>query len=624
MITGSFVNAGSFGAGGPKPNFALNFITETLDSRVTFSRTSHATRFNSSGALEWAPNNVIRNNTMVGAVAGSPGTLPSTAWNISGLGSLTQTVVGTGAENGINYIDIRFNGTTNNTQLNIRFDLASSVPAAVGQTWYWSVYTAVVGGSTANISQLAGIYGNAYNSSSAFITSFTWTGPSSVNTTSTLTRTSYSATISTANTAFIQPQITLLWNSGVAIDITIRVGMPQMQLGTAINSTIATSGSAYYGPRFDYDPATLQPRGLLLEETRTNSVRNNTMQGAVTGTPGTLPTNWGQAGTIGTLTRQVVAVGVQNGISYIDLRLSGTTSSTETGLRFDASTATVAAVGQTWTGSVYLGIISGSLTNITSVVIQNRASNSTPTAVQFSSSPALTVTNTLSRFSHSTTLSDATIAYIDTSVLVRFSSGFDIDITLRIGLPQLELLSTSTTSLKASSPIPTYGSAFQRTQDKATVVLSTDWYNFNEGTLFCESILQGGAGDFVLGVHDNTPSGTTDYMGLGYITTGGLMFGQSYIRKNGNSQATTSVVTKTSETIYKDALRYKTDGFSSTTNALLTPTIIPSDGVPQTSTVLQFMWAFNNADDTGGAGWIRQFANYPRYLSDSELKIITN
>ena len=32
----------------------------------------------------------------------------------------------------------------------------------------------------------------------------------------------------------------------------------------------APSSTAYYGPRFDYDPVTLQPKGLLVEEARTN------------------------------------------------------------------------------------------------------------------------------------------------------------------------------------------------------------------------------------------------------------------------------------------------------------------------------------------------------------------
>ena len=66
-------------------------------------------------------------------------------------------------------------------------------------------------------------------------------------------------------------------------------------------------------------------RGILIEESRTNQIRNNSMQGAVAGTPGTLPTNWGVS-VAGGLTRTVVGTGTENGIEYIDVRVQGTTT----------------------------------------------------------------------------------------------------------------------------------------------------------------------------------------------------------------------------------------------------------------------------------------------------------
>jgi len=59
--------------------------------------------------LEPQRTNSIRNSSMVGAVAGSPGTLP-TNWTRQNSSGLTQTVVGVGVENGLQYVDINLSG----------------------------------------------------------------------------------------------------------------------------------------------------------------------------------------------------------------------------------------------------------------------------------------------------------------------------------------------------------------------------------------------------------------------------------------------------------------------------------------------------------------------------------
>lgn len=59
--------------------------------------------------------------------------------------------------------------------------------------------------------------------------------------------------------------------------------------------------------RNDYD-ASGAPLGLLVEPQRTNSIRNNSMQGAVAGTPGTPPTNW-TMGTANGISREILGLG---------------------------------------------------------------------------------------------------------------------------------------------------------------------------------------------------------------------------------------------------------------------------------------------------------------------------
>ena len=85
--------------------------------------------------------------------------------------------------------------------------------------------------------------------------------------------------------------------------------------------------AALGAPRFDHNPTTGESLGLLVEEQRTNSIRNNTMVGAVAGTPGTLPTNWSTFITGATgISREVVGTGVESGINYLDLRFFGTST----------------------------------------------------------------------------------------------------------------------------------------------------------------------------------------------------------------------------------------------------------------------------------------------------------
>lgn len=239
------------------------FNNNELSPLVTSTRTTKGWYFDSTGTLqeaavntprvsydaadlslgpfllaEEARTNSIRNNTMQGAVAGVPGTLP-TNWGNNIIG-LTRTVVGTGVENGIPFVDVRLNGTTTGQFGNILFETNNAIAAASGQSWAGTAYLRVIAGSTANLSAV-GIALYYFNSSVAFISSTNT--PSSVG--STFSRIAHFGT-APGNTAFVQPAVYFNTTaaSGQAIDITLRIGLPQLELGATASSPILTFSSA--------------------------------------------------------------------------------------------------------------------------------------------------------------------------------------------------------------------------------------------------------------------------------------------------------------------------------------------------------------------------------------------
>ena len=185
--------------------------------------------------LEPQRTNSIRNSSMVGAVAGTPGTLP-TIWNQSGGGGLTTTI-SLGTESGLPYVDIRYNGTATQAFLELRFEANNGIAALNGQTWTMAQYIKAISG-TIPVSQLAIIERNA---ASGFITQ----GSSSFLATSSLQRLTFTRTLAGgATVAFVQPLILFSLTVGVAYDFTIRIAAPQMELGAYATTWVPTTTAA--------------------------------------------------------------------------------------------------------------------------------------------------------------------------------------------------------------------------------------------------------------------------------------------------------------------------------------------------------------------------------------------
>jgi hypothetical protein len=180
----------------------------------------------------------------------------------------------------------------------------------------------------------------------------------------------------------------------------------------------------------------------VAEETRTNSIRNNTMVGAVAGTPGTFPTNWiYEGGGLGTLTQQVVGVGTSGGINYIDLRYSGTPSVSGIVIAFEPRNGIAASAGQTWSESIYFSLVAGSFANIFIINIRNIGRTSTSTTSEFLPGGDIQslINSSLQRFSFTDTMTGATTAFAQPNIYIGTSIGAAVDFTLRIGMPQMEL-----------------------------------------------------------------------------------------------------------------------------------------------------------------------------------------
>lgn len=195
-------------------------------------------------------------------------------------------------------------------------------------------------------------------------------------------------------------------------------------------------------------------QGQPIEPTAINQIRNNTMVGAVAGTPGTLPNNWTVPSTAG-LSRQIVAVGIENGVEFVDVRFFGTANSVISALRFESPTFIVSSQGQQWTHSLFMRQIAWTLppNQLLVSMCENTAAGVYQTEGSVNVRPSLTTT--LTRFAFTRTLTSATAARVEPVLQFALTNGASYGFTIRIGLPQMELGSVATSAIRTSGTIAT-------------------------------------------------------------------------------------------------------------------------------------------------------------------------
>lgn len=246
---------------------------------------------------------------------------------------------------------------------------------------------------------------------------------------------------------------------------------------TTVGSDTTTTKTAwrigFSGNRIDHSFSAIGTRlGLLCEGQATNLIANNSTTGAVAGaigSGGALPTNWNTNSGHG-LSVTVGTPGVERGVPYVDLTIAGTVTASPFELFFNSTTESTVAEGNFLSAGAFLKIVSGDLTGITGITQSVTLNESSGTFIS-RSDYAVTLTANLARYELNHTVADTTpnTARAQLSLRLGLTVSAAVNITIRIGLPQLEVGETLTT------PIITIGTQTTRASDLGMIANFSTW-----------------------------------------------------------------------------------------------------------------------------------------------------
>ena len=401
----------------------------------------------------------------------------------------------------------------------------------------------------------------------------------------------------------------------LALDFTTASLDPRITFTRALNTATCVNSSGSIAivnadlPRFDYNPTTLVCKGLLIEETRTNSIRNNTMQGAIVGAPGTMPTNWTRsASPTNGISFEIVATGTDSGISYIDVKFTGTcTSNTGFSINTETNSGIAATASQTWTSSAYVKLQSGSLGNSGYQFVLNEYS-SVPAFLRnsFSSVVYPTTSSLITQRSSQTITTGASTAYVQQALYFIFLNGSTYDYTARIGLPQMEAGAFATSVIQTSSGSVT------RNADVATMTGTnfSSWWTATNGASDIWLIPKSTTTLAYMSFDDNTANNKI-------IIANSTTSGQSTITSGGVSQATLTAGTITANALNKIGCSWNTNNCAATANAT-TPATTAIATIP---TVTQLRIGSNGTAYANA--WLQKLFYWPQRIINNEIQAFT-
>ena len=356
-----------------------------------------------------------------------------------------------------------------------------------------------------------------------------------------------------------------------------RITFVRASTATYFDSAGLVKSAANNVPRFDYDPATLMLRGLLVEETRTNLL------------------NWSQtfATSGGTQNNWVDSASLQ--------RVSTTRTSpdgTGNALEIKANAADQTIISSAAAGTSAQRVFSVSLKRVTGTGdIQYTLDNGATWTTQ-------AITTSWVRYTFAATTANQQVG-------IRIRTDGDV---IQIWGAQLEA------GACPSSYIPTTSTTAQRQADIATVTTLSPWYNATEGTLFVQFIepCPDGANNRGITALDD---GTNNNRVALFVPLGATLIVAARIVAGGVASNPANSAAFTAAQVTKAAVAYAV-GTNQAALAVNGATPITASPVasPSGVNVLRIGAIFGV---TQIGGWIQEVRYFNRRLRDTELQTIT-
>jgi hypothetical protein len=247
--------------GGDGSTLTLDFTTGVLDPRLTFTRTTDATFINSSGLVQYADANYLAQSE----------TLSGTPWSTNGVSNTSVAVTNPVGGSDSRLISVTASGGSKSH--------VASVSVASGFQYTVRIWMRAGNSTSAAFGFLLGSF--------VTVTPSIVSGPGSVSGTTVCTVTGLTsawtqvqmvlATTTSAGTGGIYIYPNAIANS---IGDSIHLWGAQMNIGNTADPYYTTTANPYYAPRFDHDPTTPAPKGLLIEGAANNFAANSNLQAA--------------------------------------------------------------------------------------------------------------------------------------------------------------------------------------------------------------------------------------------------------------------------------------------------------------------------------------------------------